>query len=439
VIGVGGDVYWHQQRALSLSSEEADRLVTVWREAAGKKIWAQWIHYLPLAGLPDLKTIAPFYYDWLAHPTYDSYWASIDVEAQLHQITVPVLFTGGWYDHFAISTVRNFQRIRADGSSELSRQHTKLVMRPTCHGECAKEAVTFGMSDPPQDRGQGVLNEGPVADELRWWDRWLKGTANAADQEPPVKLYVMVPPDTGTVGSGFWIGAEQYPLPGTRVFRFNLRSRGRANTLNGDGVLNKDQPTTGPPDRFVYDPSNPVPTVGASSSGMAEGALNQVEVEKRNDVLVYTSALLHEDLAVIGSVRLTFWARSSAKDTSFAAKLVDVHPGGYAQLLMDRMMHARYRNGSRSALAPIARNRAYEYMLYLGETATIFRKGHAIRLEISSSNFPKYARNLNTGGELAEERTPQIAAQTILHDANHPSYLELPTVPGLQALRISSR
>jgi len=172
---------------------------------------------------------------------------------------------------------------------------------------------------------------------------------------------------------------------------------------------------------------------------MAEGALNQVEVEKRNDVLVYTSALLHEDLAVIGSVRLTFWARSSAKDTSFAAKLVDVHPGGYAQLLMDRMMHARYRNGSRSALAPIARNRAYEYMLYLGETATIFRKGHAIRLEISSSNFPKYARNLNTGGELAEERTPQIAAQTILHDANHPSYLELPTVPGLQALRISSR
>jgi putative CocE/NonD family hydrolase len=297
-------------------------------------------------------------------------------------------------------------------------------MKPICHGPCAKEAVTFGYSDTDMMA---------FDEQIQWWDHWLKGIDTKAERQSPVKLYVMVPPDSGIAGSGFWISADQYPLPSTQRVKFNLLSKGHANTRSGDGVLDSTHSASGAPDRFTYDPSNPVPTV--SDLGWANGALNQSDVETRNDVLVYTSAVLESDIVVVGPVNLTFWAKTSAPDTSFSAKLVDVHPDSYAHNVIDRMLHARYRYGSKSPPTPIIPGKAYEYELYLGETATVFRKGHRIRLEISSSNFPQYARNLNTGGDLGEERTPRLADQTLLHDAEHPTHLELSVVPDVQTYR----
>jgi putative CocE/NonD family hydrolase len=420
------DGYGRQLREGDVSAEEADTRATAWFQATDKIVPTQWVHYLPIGELPELRERAPFYYEWLAHPSYSNrYWAAVDIEARADRIAVPVMLMGGWYDNYPLSIVHIFEAVRGKGGSEQARSLVKLFMKPICHGPCAKDAVTFDFSDTDMMA---------FAEQMPWWDHWLKGIDTGAERQPPVRLYVMAPPDSGTAGSGFWIAAEQYPLPGTQRTKFNLRSQGRANTLSGDGVLDSTRPASGAPDRFTYDPSDPVPTV--SDVGWLDGALNQNEVEKRDDVLVYTGAVLANDVVVVGPVNLTFWAKTSAPDTSFSAKLVDVHPDGYAHNVLERIMHTRYRHGSKSPPAPITPGKAYEYQLYLGDTATVFKKGHRIRLEISSSNFPQFARNLNSGGELAAEGTPRTARQTLLHDASHTTHLELSVIPDIQAYQV---
>jgi putative CocE/NonD family hydrolase len=242
-----------------------------------------------------------------------------------------------------------------------------------------------------------------------------------------------VPPDRGTEGGGFHVTAETYPLPGTEMRKYYLASGGRANTRLGDGVLGS-QPS-GDPDRFVYDPKDPVPTMGGNlccGDFLMRGALDQSKIELRKDVLVYTSAPLTEDLAVVGPVTVKLWAASAARDTDFTAKLVDVHLDEIAHNVLDRIVRARFRNGSKkppSLITPGARN---EYAIDLGHTATMFRKGHRIRLEISSSNFPHFDRNPNTGRPFGEDAQLMTATQTIFHDAEHPSRIELPVAPGLK-------
>lgn len=262
-----------------------------------------------------------------------------------------------------------------------------------------------------------------------------KGIDTGIAGEPAVRLFVMVPPDTGTVGSGFWVTGEEYPLPGTQFTTFNLRGGGNANTRPGDGVLDASQPPAGPADQFVYDPRDPVPTTGGNmcciNNLLASGAFDQADVEMRSDVLVYASAPLADDLTVIGPVTAKLWASSAALDTDFTAKLVDVHLDGFAHNVLDRVVRARYRAGSKLPPSLIAPGRAYEYTIELGNTATVFKAGHRIRLEISSSNFPHYDRNPNTGHPVGQDARLESATQTILHDAAHPSYLELPVVPSV--------
>jgi putative CocE/NonD family hydrolase len=200
-------------------------------------------------------------------------------------------------------------------------------------------------------------------------------------------------------------------------------------------VLDPARPSEGPADTFVYDPKRPVPTYGGGACCLSlgpyfgSGSQDQSVIELRDDVLVYTSAPLQDDLTVIGPVKVNFWAATSARDTDFTAKLVDVHPDGLAQNILDRVIRARYRRGSKLPPSPIEPNRPYEYPLELGYTATVFKKGHRIRLDISSSNFPHLARNQNTGGHPAHDSERVVATQTVLHDAQHPAYLELSVVP----------
>ncbi|HEY0605012.1 MAG TPA: CocE/NonD family hydrolase [Herpetosiphonaceae bacterium] len=431
----GPDTYRRQLAAQGLPPEEIDRLEAAWVAAGRRDILDSWVWQLPLNSFSALQSVAPYYGEWLDHPTYDDYWARLDLEPRYGNLSVPVLNTGGWYDIFQVGTVRNFQGMQAGGGSAAARNGSKLVLRALCHA-C------------PDDTFAGAIDFGPNnqldlnALYLRWFDRWLKGIDNDIDREPAVQLFVMVPPDTGTTGSGFWVTGEAFPLAGTTFKRFNLRSNGKANTRLGGGVLAANHPSTGPADTFIYDPHNPVPTRGGNmcciNDLLPSGAFDQAQIELRDDVLVYTSSPLTEDLAVIGPVSLTFWATSTAPDTDFTAKLVDVHLDGFAQNVLDRIIPARYRAGSKVPPTNIVPGQAYEYTLDLGNTATIFRKGHRIRLEISSSNFPHYARNLNTGQPIASESEIVSARQWILHDPAHRSYLELPVVPST-SLHIANR
>ena len=420
---LAADTYRRHLAGTGLSAGEINRRVTAWLDEADRDLLSGWLRQLPLESLASFRTVAPYYYDWLAHPNFAPYWARVDLETRYADVTVPTLNVGGWYDVFQVGTVQNFLGASSEGATDVARNHAKLVM--SCCGHTGT---------------QGLIKWGPDAQTpdrtltRRWFDYWLKGIDDRITTMPAVQLVVLVPPNEGTQGDAFWVTGDHYPLPGTEYVRFHLRSGGRANSRTGDGVLDVSGPASGPPDRFVYDPRDPVPTAGGNlccGPLLERGALDQSEIELRDDVLVYTSEPLTEDLAVIGPVTVRFWATSSAYDTDFTAKFVDVHPDGIAHNVLDRIVRARFREGSRRPPSLITPGQVYEYQIDLGHTGTMFRVGHRVRLEISSSNFPHYDRNPNTGLPIQHEAEIRKATQTIHHDAERPSYLELPVAPGI--------
>jgi putative CocE/NonD family hydrolase len=430
-----GEQQMRNLEAQGRTPEEVKVLTAEWVAQGRKDILTKWVWQLPLSSFNVFREgnpqpLAPYYYDWLAHPNYDDYWAKMDIEPRYAQVKVPTLNIGWWYDIFQVGTVRNFQRMQSAGGTEDARKGTKLVMWAQCHacpaGSKAGE-IDFG-SENTYD-----LN----ALYVRFFDRWLKGIDNGIDREPAAKLFVMLPPDSGTQGSGFWIDADTLPLPNTRKETWLLRSGGQANTSSGDGVLIRaggDQGrASARDDRFTYDPQNPVPTKGGGmcciNDLLPSGAFDQSEIEKRKDVLVYTSAPLTESVAVIGPVSVKLWATTDAQDTDFTAKLVDVHPDGYAQNILDRLVRARYRGGSKLPPSLIEPGKTYDYDIELGNTSLVFKPGHRIRLEISSSNFPHYVRNQNTASDVGTTSEIRMANQTILHDDEHRSSLTLPIAP----------
>jgi putative CocE/NonD family hydrolase len=421
------DAYRRDLIAKGTAADEARTASDAYLAQAKERIFTSWASQLPLASLPDYRTLAPYYYEWIAHPNYDDLWASVDVERHFKNVTVPALVTGGWYDLFQIGSVRSFQGMRAQGGSPAARDGTRLVMDGTgAHG------------------GLGVMTLNPShnlniqALQLRFYDHVLKGADNGFARDPRVQLFVQLPPDAGTEMDGFWVTGDAFPLPGTQASRFNLRSGGHANTSSGDGVLDAARRSDGAGDTFLYDPKKPVPTFGGGlccltlGSYFGSGVQNQAALETRDDVLVYTSAPLATPVAMVGQARVKFWATTSARDTDFTAKLVDVHPDGFAQNLLDRVVRARFRNGSKSAPSLVEPGKAYEYEIDLGYSATVFKPGHRIRLDLSSSNFPHLPRNQNTGKDPATDADMVTATQKILHDPGHPSYLEIAVVPGLK-------
>jgi putative CocE/NonD family hydrolase len=363
--------------------------------------------------------LAPYYLDWLDHPAYDSYWKQWSIEEQFGSIQVPALTVAAWYDIFQGGSLRNYIGMRDHAGNEAARAGQRLLVTIGGHAGGGRKigAVDFGTAAAEFDENSVTLD---------WYDYLLQGKLNQFSSPKRVRIFVM--------GENKWRDEDDWPLARAKDTRYFLHSAGKANSAAGDGSLSleaKGSAAKDPMDEFVYDPANPVPTVGGPlcCDGVHEpaGPRDQREVESRQDVLVYSTPVLDRDIEVTGPVTLDLFAKSSAADTDFTAKLVDVGPDGFAQNLTEGILRARYRE-SRSEASPITPGKVYEYKIDVWSTSNVFLKGHRIRVEVSSSNFPRFDRNLNTGKDASMESTFVKATNTVLHDSEHPSALVLPVV-----------
>jgi len=369
----------------------------------------------PAAAPASTTSLAPYFLDWLAHPNYDEYWKRLSIEEHYGDITVPALTVAAWYDIFQGGSLRNYIGIKAHGGSEAARRGQHLLVVIGGHAGSGQKigAVDFGPAAADN-----------VEDDvtLHWYEFLFKGVQNEFAGKP-VKIFVM--------GANQWREEDDWPLARAQSTKYFLHSTGSSNSLTGNGSLSTTPPKSELFDHYVYDPSNPVPTVGGllccDGGHMPPGPHDQRSVEAREDVLVYSTPALSEDTEVTGPVSLELYAKSSAVDTDFTAKLLDVGPDGFAQPLADGILRARYRNSQEK---PELMNPAqiYKFTIDLWSTSNVFRKGHILRLEISSSNFPRFDRNLNTGEDAASAQRYVSATNAIYHDPEHPSALVLPLV-----------
>lgn len=378
------------------------------------------VHYLPLVELPGFRNAAVSYWqDWLEHPTYDSYWEEIDVTAHVDGVTIPVLHATGWYDMFLRGHLDVYDAIRQEATLEaVENQH--LIIGPWSHDQYMSEAITkvgdkeLGVKAPA---GPPFVND--VA--FQWFDAHLKDDERALEDVPRVRYFQL--------GDDQWRGVDEWPPESTSV-EYYLHSNGDANTRSGDGRLTRELPGNETPDSYDYDPADPVPSVGGRTTmpnlGHA-GVKDQSEVEKRDDVLVYTSPKRTTPLQLAGPLTVRLYAASSSSDTDFTAKLVDVHPDSYVAIVAEGIQRARYRK-SRETAVFMTPGEVHEFDIDLWATAYTFEPGHRLRVEISSSNFPRFDRNLNTEKPVAEADDVQVATQQVFHDGEHPSHISLPVV-----------
>jgi uncharacterized protein len=375
--------------------------------------------FMPLREFPMFRAGAPYFFDWLEHPYYDDYWRKLCIEEYHDKIAVPTLNIGGWYDIFQGGTIRNHLGMRAHGASEAARS-SRLMLGPWSHGlplQSLVGQVDMGFRSSPVSVDLDGM-------QLDFFDIWLKGKQNGAASGAPVRIYVM--------GLNQWREEKEWPLPGTEWRRYYLHSRGRANSAYGDGALSTEAPGSEPPDSFLYNPLDPVPTRGGGlccyANALAGGAFDQSMVEHRADVLVYSTEPLAENVEVTGPITLTLYSSSSASDTDFTGKLVDVDPNGFARNLTDGIIRARVRE-SQSEPKLINPGKVYEFTIEMWSTSNLFKAGHRIRLEVSSSNFPRFDRNPNTGHELFVDAETRPALQTVMHERGFGSYVTLPVIP----------
>jgi uncharacterized protein len=379
---------------------------------------------LTMASLAQNSPSGRFYRDWLEHPVLDDYWRALSIDSSYGDVRVPAFNVGGWYDIFLGGTLENFARMRREGGSERARTQTRLLIGPWAHGS------TYGAypdhSFPVFD-GRDQIDLARV--QLAFLREHLcseRDEGAALDPSRPVRIFVM--------GENVWRDEPDWPLHRASPQRWFLHSEGEA-ALAG-GTLSERAPNAEPLDSYIYDPADPAPTVGGPTSLPAafmrtnSGPMDQRRVEEREDVLVYTSAALERALEVTGPLTVVLYAATSAPDTDFVAKLSDVGPDGLSRILAEGIVRARYRDGYERPVA-LEPDRVYRYTIDLVATSNLFLAGHHIRLAITSSSFPRFDRNPNTGRALGEDGPGDLrsATQRVLHDADHASHIVLPVVP----------
>ena len=379
--------------------------------------WTEAFRALPVLEMDEFAGRGlDFWKDWVRHPRYDDYWAEFNDEERWGEMAAPAFNMGGWYDLYASNTFINFNGLRQHGRTPEARQ-SKLIVGPWPHALSSSARtgdVDFGVHSMANLEGE----------ELRWFDYWLKGIDNGIVDEPPLRLFIM--------GIDRWRNEEEWPLERTRWQKAYFDSAGEANSLLGNGVLSGKEPQGAEGDRFVYDPRYPVQTLGGNNCCSPHivpwGPHDQRAAEMRSDVLCYTGEPLEVDLEVTGPIEVVLYAATDGTDTDWTAKLVDVSPTGYARNLCDGILRARYRDSLREPTL-IEPGKIYEYRIDLGVTGNVFLKGHRVRVEISSSNFPRFDRNPNTGHEFGIDDEMRQAHQTVYHSRSHPSHILLPMIP----------
>jgi putative CocE/NonD family hydrolase len=369
---------------------------------------------LPLGDFAPLRRhdLAPVFFERIAAPLdrRASIWQPLNILEKHEDVKVPAFVVGGWYDVFLGDTLASFTALRAQGTP------TKLLIGPWSHTTTSSPVVgelNFGVGSQ-----FGFIDRQSSFDglQLRWFDHWLKGIETGIMAEPPIKLFVM--------GANVWRDEEAWPLARAVDTPFYLHEGGRLCT---------EPPDAEKPDRYDYDPADPVPTRGGAivmAPDYPPGPFDQRPIETRPDMLVYTTAPLERDTEVTGPIVVRLWAASSAADTDFVGRLVDIYPDGRSINLTDGIVRARYRDfrkGEPPSL--IEPGRPYAYTIDLWATSNVFKVGHRIGLQVTSSNFPRWDRNPNTGHPLGADAELQVAHQEILHDQAHLSYIRLPLIP----------
>lgn len=350
---------------------------------------------------------------WAEHRLYDDYWRQRGIDHRYADVKVPVLNIGGWYDIFSKPTIEQVDRVRAESHDRLARRNQFVIMGPWAHGPGVRKVGELDFGDAAE------LKLGQI--QLNWFDYWMKQKQTGVEDWPAYKIFVM--------GENVWRDEHEWPLARTQFSPLYLSSKGHAANRSGDGQLVCEKPVTQPTDVFTYDPANPVPTAGGNNLvGLPIGPFDQSAVEDRSDVLVYSTDVLTEPMEVTGPIRVMLYASSTAPDTDFTAKLVDVHPDGKAYNLCDGILRGRYRQSLDHPQLMVP-GEIYAFDIDLWVTSNVFLPGHRVRLEISSSNFPRFDRNLNTGQSSADSTEMKKATQTIYHDADHPSHVLLPIIP----------
>jgi putative CocE/NonD family hydrolase len=363
---------------------------------------------LPLAEFGPLRRqpMVPVLFDRVEHPMDPDALETIRIAGKHDRVQVPSFNIGGWFDIFLSDTIANFVCMRQQG------RPSKLLIGPWSHTNYRSPVgeLDFGFASQASFINlQTDINRL----QLRWFDHWLKGVDTGMLAEPPIRLFVM--------GANVWRDEHEWPLARAAATPFYLRS---------NGGLSQEPPDAEQPDSYTYDPANPVPTYGGAVLMAPEfpiGPVDQRRIEARPDVLTYTTPPLEHDTEVTGPVTVELWACSSAPDTDFVARLVDVYPDGRAFNLTDGIIRARYRNGPMESL--LEPGQPYAFNIDLWATSNIFKAGHRIRLQVTSSNFPRWDRNPNTGHPFGQDAELRTARQTILHDRQHPSHVLLPVVP----------
>ena len=387
-------------------------------DADYRKMW----RFLPVIDMIKVSGAPPS--DWegfVSHEPADPWWDQFGYVRDTDRFDVPALHVNSWYDLCVADTLQLFNLMRTNAESARGRENQFVIISPTTH--CRSERVTERTVVGTRHLGDARFDYWGLY--LSWFDYWLKGRKTAVGDMPKVRIFVM--------GKNEWREENEWPLARTQYTPFYLHSDGHANSRLGTGVLSTAKPVDEPVDVFVYDPEAPVTTVGGpicctGTPDAPGGSFDQSQVEMRQDVLVFTTPSLPEGVEVTGPIEVVLYVSSTAKDTDFTAKLVDVYPDGTAYNIEESILRARYREGfdKKVWMTP---EEVYELRIDLQVTSNYFGPGHQIRLEVTSSSFPRFVRNLNTGGDNFSETEGVVARNTVHHSARYPSHLLLPVIP----------
>jgi len=407
---------------------------------AGDDFYAQWGEYfypgptvsridfrkawrtLPLIDMLKKSGAPPTDFESVvSHTPGDSWWAERGYLLETDRFDTPALQVNSWYDFGVAETLYQFNLMRKNAVTERGRDNQFIIVSPTAH--CRSETATEQTIVGERNLGDAQFDFWSIY--LRWFDHWLRGIDNGVTKMPKVQIYVM--------GKNEWRGEDEWPLARTQFTKYYLHSDGNANSGFGTGTLSTTEPGQEPADHYVYDPGNPTPSMGGpvcctGTPDAPEGAFDQTAVEARNDVLVYTTPVLDKGIEVTGPIEAVLYVSSSARDTDFTVKLVDVYPDGTAYNIQEGILRARYREGwdKKVWMKP---DEVYEIRVNVQATSNYFGPDHRIRLEISSSSFPRFDRNLNTGGNNYDESEWVVAHNSIQHSSRYASYILLPVIP----------